>query len=160
MPVRRHPIRLATLSDAADIARMSRETIEFGLPWTWRPERIARAIRRTDTNVVVVRDAGLLLGFGVMSYLEDDAHLLLFAVDPARRREGIGTAILGWLEDVARAAGAKRIRLETRRESVDARCFYSEMGYHELVIKRGMYEQGVDGVRLEKWLGGAGGSSN
>jgi ribosomal-protein-alanine N-acetyltransferase len=145
-------VRLATVADAADIAEMSREYIEHGLPWGWRTDRVARAIRNPDTNVVVVESQGALVGFGIMSYLDDDAHLLLFAVRGSSQRRGIGSAILRWLEAAARAAGAKRIRVEARRENVAARNFYSEHGYHERVIAKGMYSGVVDGVRLEKWL--------
>lgn len=145
-------IRLATAADADDIAEMSREYIEHGLPWGWRVDRVARAIRNPDTNVVVVGPRGALVAFGIMSYLDDDAHLLLFAVRRSSQRRGIGSAILRWLEAAARAAGAKRIRVEARRENVAARNFYSEHGYHERVIAKGMYSGVVDGVRLEKWL--------
>src|SRR6476620_1678536 len=94
-------VHLATPADAAAIAAMSREAIEHGLPWTWQPPRVARAILARDTNVVVVGPPGELAAFGIMSYLEDDAHLLLFAVRQDKRRQGIGTAVLAWLEDVA-----------------------------------------------------------
>lgn len=145
-------IRLALAADAPAIAALSRDTIEQGLPWAWRAPRIARAIRDPETNVAVVGPPGTVLGFGIMVYRENDAHLLLFAVDPARRREGLGSALLAWLEDVARIAGCRRIRVEARRDNVAARSFYSEHGYHERQIKAGMYGRGVDGVRLEKWL--------
>jgi len=145
-------IRLATLADAAEIAAMSREHIEHGLPWRWRRERVARAIADRDTNVAVTGVPGELEAFGIMSYLEDDAHLLLFAVRRASRRQGVGSAVLLWLEEVARAAGARRIRLEARRENAAARIFYNEHGYHERAIRRGMYGEAVDGIRMEKWL--------
>jgi ribosomal-protein-alanine N-acetyltransferase len=87
-----------------------------------------------------------------MIYREDDAHLVLFAVHPIRRRRGIASAMLLWLEDVARAAGCRRIKVEARRDNVAGRNFYSEHGYHERQIQRDRYEAGVDGVRLEKWL--------
>ena len=145
-------IRLARPDDAAEIAALSRDTIEQGLPWTWHPERIARAIRDRETNVVVAGAPGALAGFGIMAYRDDDAHLLLFAVQPGRRREGVGTALLHWLEDVARAAGARRIRLEARWDNAAARSFYNEHGYHERAIRKGYYAGGVDAVGLEKWL--------
>ena len=147
-----HTCRLASLCDAAAIAALSRDAIETGLPWTWRPERIVRAIRDADTNVVVAGAPGVVEGFGIMIYREDDAHLVLFAVQPQRRRQGIGTAILAWLEDVARAAGARRIRVECRRDNVAGRNFYSEHGYHEQEITGNRYSAGIDGIRLEKWL--------
>jgi ribosomal-protein-alanine N-acetyltransferase len=145
-------IRLATAADARAIAEMSRDTIERGLPWTWRPERVSRAIRDRQTNVVVVGEPGGLAAFGIMSYLEDDAHLLLFAVRAPRRRRGVGSAVLLWLEAVARAAGAQRVRVEARRENLAARDFYGAHGYHERAIARGMYSGMADGIHLEKWL--------
>jgi ribosomal-protein-alanine N-acetyltransferase len=87
-----------------------------------------------------------------MFYASDDAHLLLFAVRLTHRRRGVGTAILRWLEDVARSAGAKRIRVECLRENSTARNFYCEHGYHELVITKKFYRGLKDGVHLEKWL--------
>lgn len=145
-------IRLALPEDAAAIAALSRDHIEQGLPWGWRAARVARSMRDPDTNVVVVGAPGSIVAFGIMSYLETDAHLLLFAVHPDHRRRGIGSAVLQWLEDVARAAGAKRIRVEARRDNEAARDFYSEHGYHERAIATNMYGGAVDGVRLEKWL--------
>jgi ribosomal-protein-alanine N-acetyltransferase len=145
-------VRLATLADAADVAAMSRDYIERGLGWTWTKDRIARAIKDSDTNVAVIGERGALVAFGVMSYPDNEAHLLLFAVRPASRRKGVGSALLGWLEEVARSAGATCIRLEARRENVAARNFYGEHGYHERVIAKGMYRGAEDGVKLEKWL--------
>ena len=93
-----------------------------------------------------------LVGFGIMAYADEEAHLLLFAVAAAHQRRGIGSRILSWLEEAARAAGVQRILVEARRENVAARCIYNERGYHERVLEPGMYSKSVDGVRLEKWL--------
>jgi ribosomal-protein-alanine N-acetyltransferase len=145
-------VRLATLSEAADIAAMSRDYIEKGLPWTWTEERVAHSIRDPETNVVVAGENGAIIGFGIMFYASEDAHLILFAVRHAHQRRGVGSAILRWLEDVARAAGAKRIRVECTRENSPARNFYCEHGYHELDIAKKMYRGLKDGVHLEKWF--------
>ena len=64
----------------------------------------------------------------------------------------VGSAILRWLEDVARTAGARTIGLECRRSHAVARNFYGELGYHEHAIARGYYRGREDAVRLEKWL--------
>ena len=91
-----------------------------------------------------------------MDYADADAHLLLLAVHPSRQRQGVGSALLEWLEDAARAAGASRVRVEARMDSEAARSFYSERGYHEGEIVSRMYSGRLDGVRLEKWLRGPG----
>ena len=145
-------IRLARLADAADIAAMSRDYIERGLPWTWTEDRIARAIVDLETNVAVVGDPGAVSAFGIMFHTAEDAHLLLFAVRSSFQRKGIGSALLGWLEEVARNAGAKKIRVECLSRNRPARLFYSEHGYHELTITRKMYRGVADGIHLEKWL--------
>ena len=145
-------VRLATLNDVSDIAAMSRDYIEQGLAWRWRDAKIAKAIRDPEVNVAVVGNERAVTAFGIMSYSEEDAHLLLFAVRRSSQRKGVGSALLIWLEAVARAAGAQRIRVEARAENVGARCFYSEHGYHERLLKKAMYDEKVDGVRLEKWL--------
>ena len=145
-------IQLASIRDAAAIAAMSRDYIERGLGWSWTEARVARAIRDPDVNVAVLREAGAIAAFGIMSYRDEEAHLLLFAVHRARQRQGLGRSVLAWLEDVARTAGIRRIQLECRRDNAAARNFYGTQGYHEQVISRGYYQGVEDAIRLEKWL--------
>jgi ribosomal-protein-alanine N-acetyltransferase len=145
-------VRLATRGDVYGIAAMSRDLVEQGLSWRWTPERVLRSLRNPRTNIAVVSEDRMILGFGIMKYEEDEAHLLLFAVHPMCRRRGVGAAILEWLEAVARTAGLSRIALECRRENGGAREFYGALGYHEQQIVHRMYEGVEDGITLEKWL--------
>ena len=115
----------ASPSDAGAIADLSRRLIEHGLPWTWRPGRVARAMASADTNVAVVREHDELVGFGIMKYGDEDAHLVLFAVRAWRQRQGVGRSILAWLEACAAVAGSSCIRVEARRDNVAARSFVS-----------------------------------
>lgn len=131
---------------------MSRDLIEQGLPWTWRTERIRRAITAMNTNVAVIREDAALDAFGIMEYWDEDAHLILFAVRRSRQRNGLGSALLRWLESSALVAGSKRIRVEARRDNDAARIFYNEHGYHELAIEPLRYSGRLDGICLEKWL--------
>ena len=147
-------IRLATRDDTRAIAALSRTEIEHGLPWRWTPPRVQRALADARTNVCVARqDEGRLLGFGIMIYADDTAHLSLLAVDPAARRQGVGTALLEWLEQVAGVAGIQSIQLEARRSNAAALAFYGRRGYRQTDTVAGMYLGVEDGVRLEKGLG-------
>ena len=145
-------VRMASMADAAAIAAMSRDLIEHDLPWSWRADRIRQAVGAANTNVAVIQEDPELDAFGIMEYWDDDAHLVLFAVRHARQRRGLGSALLGWLEDCAVAAGSKRIRVEARRDNDAARNFYNENGYHELAIERLRYSGRIDKISLEKWL--------
>ena len=143
-------IRLATRKDAEAIALESMAEIEHDFEWTWHPDRVAGAIDDPDTNVVVAVDGDAMLGFGIMKYEEEHAHLVLFAVREDMRRRGIGSALLTWLEKVASVAGVGRFRVEARLRNAGARAFYRRHGYVESEVVRGMYGATEDGVRFEK----------
>ncbi|MBS0447578.1 MAG: GNAT family N-acetyltransferase [Proteobacteria bacterium] len=147
-------IRLARRGDAALIAAMSRDLIESGLGWSWTAGRVLRAIADRETNVVVAEVAGQRAGFGIMSYRDEDAHLLLLAVHPARRRLGVGAALVTWLEASALAAGIGQVLLEARAGNAGARAFYRRLGYAEVQRVPGYYQGREASVRLAKdlWL--------
>jgi ribosomal-protein-alanine N-acetyltransferase len=152
-------VQVASPEHAAQIADMSREYIEYGLGWWWTERRVLKEIRNPETNVVVVAPDLQVRGFGIMSYGDDHAHLLLLAVLPQYRRQGIASAVVKWLEASARAAGSERIQVECRRSNAPARNLYLDHGYHEKVIESAMYRQSEDGIRLEKWVRAQGGKS-
>ncbi len=146
------PIRLAVPADAPGIAVMSRDLIETGLGWRWTPRAVAALIRNRSTNVAVAHAGSQLIGFGIMQYADDDAHLLLFAVRPMHRRGGIGSRLLAWLEASAVVAGTEMIFLEARTTSTTARAFYAANGYRELAMMPNYYANCESAVRLGKDL--------
>lgn len=143
-------IRLATVADAPAIARMSRDCIEHGLGWSWTAGRVAQAVRDPATNVAVASTRRQLRGFGIMQYLEDDAHLVLLAVAPAARHQGLGRRMLTWLERSAVIAGITCVRLECRADNHNAIAFYLRLGYRWIADVPGYYEGRIDAVRMER----------
>jgi len=132
---------------------MSRDLIERGLGWSWTPLRVARCIAAADTNVLVAaRGAGMPLGFGIMKYADDEAHLLLLGVDPAHARRGLGAALVAWLEDSARVAGVGPVYVEARATNAAARAFYRRLGYGEIQRLPGYYGGVEASVRMAKDL--------
>jgi ribosomal-protein-alanine N-acetyltransferase len=147
-----HAVELARIPDAPRIASMSRDFIEIGLGWKWTAGRVRKCLRDRDTNVVVVRESGEIAGFAIMQYGDDEAHLVLLAVDPSRRRRGIGTALVRWLEASALTAGIGVVYLEARYRNAEARSFYRRHGYAEVARVRRMYRGVEDGLRIAKDL--------
>ena len=134
-------LRPAHRSEAAAIATMSRLQVEYGLNWRWTPARIRRAIADKETMVLVASIDGALEGFAVMKFRDEDAHLLLLAVQPKARRGGIGRAMLNWLEKSCRTAGIHHVRLEVRVSNRPARRFYENQGYRLVSQWAGYYEK-------------------
>mgnify|MGYP001549923450 CR=1 FL=1 len=147
-------IRLAVRSDSLPIARMSRDLIERGLGWSWTPLRVQRSIGDAATNVAVACMQGNAVGFGIMKYHDDEAHLLLLAVQRACTRRGVGAALVAWLERCALTAGIGQVYLEARAANAEARAFYRRLGYEEIQVVPGYYQGLEASVRMARdlWL--------
>jgi ribosomal-protein-alanine N-acetyltransferase len=144
----------ARLPEASEIAAISRRTVEAGLPWQWRASRVAACIRHENTCVLVAREGRRVVGFALMSFRfeEGEAHLLLLAVAPERRRAGLATRLVRWLEVLARRGGLRRIELEVREGAQPARSFYAARGYVQRSRLRGYYQGREDALLLWKTL--------
>jgi ribosomal protein S18 acetylase RimI-like enzyme len=144
-------IRIAEPRDAQAIAMMSRDFIEAGLGWKYDAARVMRAIRDRDTLAVVACESskaaaagsrGAIIGFAIMEFGDERAHLVLLAVRPSHRRLGIGQRLLEWLLESARVAGMASIHLELRSNNDAARRFYRAMSFYETVLVPGYYRSG------------------
>lgn len=160
-------LRIATLDDAEEIATMSRDLIEMGLGWSWTPQRVARNIRNRDTltlvaceSVALRNDLGVaqltsagsrrtgqrIIGFAIMYFGDEHAHLNLFAVKPAYQRSGVGGRMLDWLRDSCTVAGIAVVYLELRADNAVGQRFYRGYGFEETgIVPR--YYGGVDPAR-------------
>ena len=68
-------LRLATAEDAAHIAEMARDLIEHGLGWSWTRARVSRNLRHPDSSTVVACNGSQVVGFAIMYFGADHAHL-------------------------------------------------------------------------------------
>lgn len=155
--------QLASPKDAQAIAKMSRDEIEKGLGWRWRPRRVLAHIKSPTSLVLTAKDKKQrLLGFAIMSLkfltrdlaqgTESNAHILLLAVTPKARRQGIATALLEWLEACARQAGASAILLEVLADNQAAQRFYKTQQFCVLQMMPYYYEGRASGLRMRKRL--------
>ena len=145
-------LRAAHASEATAIAALSRVEIEYGLRWRWTPSRVRRAIGEPETMVLVATQDGELRGFAIMRFGDSDAHLHLLAVEAKHRRQGVGRAMLDWLEKSCRVAGMQAIRLELRAGNRGAQAFYAALGYEPVGRIEGYYERRETALILGKPL--------
>ncbi|MGH9427856.1 MAG: GNAT family N-acetyltransferase [Terriglobia bacterium] len=141
-------LKLARLRNAQRIAQMSRDLVENGLPWVWTAPRIATHIRGNESNVLTAWANEHLIGFAIMQFYDEHAHLNLFAVDPQYRRFGVGRKLLVWLEETARVGGIFTIHLEVRANNGGARAFYRALGYQEVRAIPGYYSGRETAIRM------------
>jgi ribosomal protein S18 acetylase RimI-like enzyme len=107
-------------------------------PPSWDPPRAERALKEAiesdDSAVLLADDAGELVGlctayidlnsvrFGRRCWVED------LAVDPERRSQGVGGALLDGAEEWARERRATHLELDTGLDRTDAQRFYERRG--------------------------------
>jgi ribosomal-protein-alanine N-acetyltransferase len=145
-------LQLAARSDAQAIAAMSRDLIECGLGWEYRPERIRGLIADRDAVTLVARDGDRIMGFAIMSFGAERAHLVLMAVRPAGQRRGIARRMTQWLLESAATAGVASIHLELRAQNQDAHAFYRALGFDETRRLPGYYRGRETAVRMIRVL--------
>lgn len=136
------------MDDAAAIAAMSRQLIEYGLAWSWNEERVERCMRNRDCVVLAARDRRRVIGFAIMEFYAIHAHLNLLAVQPGYQRQGVGRQLLEWLEASARTAGIFKVNLEVRAGNDGARSFYEKLGYRPAGRRLAYYDGREDAVRM------------
>ncbi len=97
---------------------------------------------------MVARTDRRMVGFAIMSFRfsRREANLLLMAVDPGLRRSGVGKALWGWLETLARRGGVDRVQLEVRADNLGASAFYWSLGFREVARLPGYYQARQDAL--------------
>jgi len=148
----RTELKLVRRGDAQRIARMSRDLVEHGLPWTWTAQRVTTHIRGRDSNVLGAWYEERLVGFAIMQFYAERAHLNLLAVDPVHRRLGLGRRLLAWLEKTARTGGLSCITLEVRAVNDTAQAFYRRLGYRAIASIPGYYAGRETAIRMRRDL--------
>lgn len=145
---RRTTFELAAEVDALGIARMSRDLIETGLGWSWTATRVLRSIRDPETLVLVAREGSHIIGFAIMDFGEESAHLSLLAVDTSHRRHGVGRHLFGWLKESALTAGIAVVKVELRAGNAEAQQFYQCLGFEETGWTVGYYRRRETALRM------------
>jgi [ribosomal protein S18]-alanine N-acetyltransferase len=145
-------LRPARVADAAKIAAMSRDLIETGLGWSWGPDRVARAIANKDTFTLLACDRDQVVGFAIMYFGDEHAHLNLLAVRLTHQRLGIGRRMVEWLVKSAWVAGVATIHLELRATNQAARSFYRTLDFCESTYIPGYYRGRETALRMMRVL--------
>lgn len=78
------------------------------------------------------------------------ARLYSLVVAPQARGRGVAQALVDAAESLARQRGGVGVRLEVRTDNLPARALYARLGYAELAVLPGYYEDGAEGRRLAR----------
>jgi mycothiol synthase len=122
------PTRVATLSDVAAITALiaACETADNGLAEVHSTD-VEQSIDLADAGagVIVIEAEDQLVGWATLANGRADVD-----VHPAWRGRGIGSALLAWTEERARAAGMPEVRQVVTNADTAAHRLFEDAGYH------------------------------
>jgi ribosomal protein S18 acetylase RimI-like enzyme len=131
------PVRVAGVSDAAEIGRLLHDfSLEYDDP-TPGPERLAarvsQLLEEAQTGVLLAGvgpDGVALLRFRPSIWTEGlECYLAELYVAPAMRGRGLGRALMQAAMEFARKRGADYMDLNTGEQDVAARALYESLGF-------------------------------
>lgn len=133
--------RTMTVADVAGVSVL--EVASFEDPWP--PAMFFEELGLDGREYVVVEDRGRLIAYGGIMRVDDDAHIMTIAVDPSRRRQGVGRRLMLALIETALERGARHLTLEVRATNEAARRLYEEFGF-DAVGRRPRYYRDEDAI--------------
>src|ERR1700692_1176907 len=121
-PFKVRPYRPGDTEALCAICRQSPEAAQWSKESYEKPHSLGQI-------VLVAHSNGEIRGFLVARIAADEAEILNTAVDPAHRREGIGSLLLAAAISTAQAHNAKNVYLEVRESNRKAIAFYVKHGF-------------------------------
>jgi ribosomal-protein-alanine N-acetyltransferase len=137
--VARVTVRPGVAADLEAVARIQAASPEAA---RWNPADYLRC------DFLVALDDDRVTGFLVARRVaEGESEILNLAVDPAWRRRGIGRR----LTDEIRLQHLGDVFLEVRESNAKARSFYKSMGFQEVIVRPGYYDDPLESAIVMKF---------
>lgn len=130
------PMQQEDLPQVMDI-----EQAVYGFPWTMG---IFRDCLRVGYCCWVMALDGVVIGYGVMSVVIDESHILNLCVHPEWQGKGLGRKLILRLLKIARKHGAETAFLEVRVNNRPALRLYERLGFVEIGRRRDYYPAAGD----------------
>jgi [ribosomal protein S18]-alanine N-acetyltransferase len=112
------------------------EYLVYPFPWT---RRIIQDCLQMGYWCRVLTLEERLIGYGVMSVVIDESHILNICIHPKWQRHGLGTKLLKHLLELAHQQGAETLFLEVRAGNQAAITLYQKTGFEEIGRRRDYY---------------------
>lgn len=123
------------------------ETEAFSSPW--RRDTFLNLIDRPGIEPLVLEDrAEGVIGYAVLWCILDQGELANVAVTPRLRGKGLGRRLMARVMEVARERGVEKLYLEVRASNTAALELYRSLGFVEVGIRKGYYDDPKEDARI------------
>lgn len=112
------------------------EELVYPFPWTLG---IFRDCLRVGYCCWVIELDHRIIGYGVMSVVVDESHILNVCIHPDWQRQGLGRKMVHRLLNQAKQHGAETAFLEVRVSNLQAKSLYIQLGFVEVGRRKEYY---------------------
>lgn len=127
------PLEESYIDDIVNISILS-------FPIAWTKEAFQNELSNKFARYVIAAKDNVIIGYGGMWVILDEAHVTNIAVHPEYRGIGAGALIVEALLDVCRYEKATSITLEVRKSNETAQNLYMKYGFIEEGVRKNYYE--------------------
>lgn len=145
-------VREVHTDDIKGLLDVERKVYAGEVPWT-KSAFLSELISPLKHLYLCVEHQSLLIGFIGCRITANDGHVTNFAVLPEYQSKGVGSFLLGEVEEFARKNGCDVMSLEVRLSNRDAQRLYRKFGYVSRAIKTEYYnETNEDALDMVKYI--------
>ena len=128
-------LAIAAIGDADVTAVVSLwERCGLTRPWNDPVADIALARKGPNSTILLGREDEKIVASAMVGHDGHRGWVYYVAVDPDRRGQGLGRAIMNAAEDWLRQAGIAKLQLLVRQDNAKASAFYETIGYDEAAV--------------------------
>lgn len=129
-------VRWMIRRDMADVLQIENDTFEF----SWSEEEFIRCLRQRNCIGMVAEWNDRVVGYMIYELHKNRLHVLNFAVDPGKRRCGIGSHMISKLAGKLSFRRRERVMLEVRETNLNAQLFFKAQGFKAVSVLRDFYD--------------------
>ncbi|HNA21482.1 MAG TPA: ribosomal protein S18-alanine N-acetyltransferase [Agitococcus sp.] len=104
----------------------------------WSEKLFAEGLER-HRCMVAINQQQQIVGFSIVQFIVDEAHLLNIAVEPTQQKQGIGKVLLDDVLVNSQQKKASTIFLEVRESNQRAIQLYQVAGFNEIGLRKNYY---------------------
>ena len=143
--------RLAEKEDIYYLLAIERDIYDGDVPWTY--SHFVHEIEVNDKSIfMVATKQGKVVGFSGcrIDLAHKSIHITNLAVKKSAQGQGIAKGFIREFDKLAKTGKLKKISLEVKRTNYRAQAIYRRAGFHSDRIIMNYYEDGTDGIWMEK----------
>ena len=141
-------IRKTLYTDLNKIEEIERES--FIDPWNVK--MLSDAFLSNGFLGLTYESDGEIIGYVFGKTVVDEAEIELIAVKSARRKQGVGKALLAEFLAAVKSIGVADVFLEVRRSNIAAQAMYEKAGFTYVAVREKYYGGLEDALIMKKRL--------